>query len=173
MTLVGRHFVLNDFLCREDAEDEIAIEDGFGAGERRRMEGGGEKSEIKFVEERRGREERTDRQDKKDLVTAQPTEHRTRTRTRNRSLGRCRLHHSASSQPFFAEKKNENMYHSHQQADTTASSNTSHEAFKREQPSFSSPRHQHPGAHSLVPSPRVSTTRASASLPAISSSRTR
>jgi hypothetical protein len=32
MTLVGRHFDLGGFLCREDAEEEMAIEDGFGEG---------------------------------------------------------------------------------------------------------------------------------------------
>jgi len=32
MTLVGRHFVLGGLLCLERVVDEIAIEDGLGAG---------------------------------------------------------------------------------------------------------------------------------------------
>lgn len=102
-------------------------------------DGGGRRevgNKICGGEERR--EERTDRQDK-DLVTAQPTEHRTR--TRNRFL--LSVTSFCLFPALFAEKKNENMYHFHQQADTTSSSNTSHEASKREQPSFSCPRHQH------------------------------
>jgi hypothetical protein len=35
MTLVGRHFDLGGFLCREDAEDEMAIDDGFREGGKR------------------------------------------------------------------------------------------------------------------------------------------
>jgi len=35
MTLVERHFDFGSFLCREDVAEEIAIEDGSGAGGRR------------------------------------------------------------------------------------------------------------------------------------------
>lgn len=38
MTLVERHFVLEDFLCREGALDEMAIWDGFGGRGRRGKE---------------------------------------------------------------------------------------------------------------------------------------
>ena len=49
MTLVERHFDFGGFLCRED-EEEIAIENAFGAGGRRgggRKEKGGKQEEEK------------------------------------------------------------------------------------------------------------------------------
>jgi len=76
MTLVERHFDFGGFLCREDAE-EIAIEDGFGAGGRRgeeRKEKGRKKKKRNEIcggetrvdsREREGMDrDRQDRQDK-------------------------------------------------------------------------------------------------------------
>src|SRR6266850_1054179 len=170
MTLVGRHFVLSGFLCREDAEDEIAIEDGFGAGWRRGMEGGGEKSEIKFVEERR---------DEKRGLTG-----KTRTLSRHSQPNTepepgtdffCRLHHSASSQPFLQKRKTKTciIFINRQTQQAVATHPT-------RRPNVSNHLFPVQGTNTgvtamteMVHSPRVSTTRASASLPAISSSRTR
>jgi hypothetical protein len=55
MTLVGRHFILGGFLYRKDAEDEIAIEDGYGAGGRRGEERKRKRTEVKNCEEERKR----------------------------------------------------------------------------------------------------------------------
>ena len=50
MTLVERHFDFGGFLCRED-EEEIAIENVFGAGGRR----GGERKEKGETRRRKGK----------------------------------------------------------------------------------------------------------------------
>src|SRR6266851_1228911 len=124
MTLVGRHFVLGGLLCLERVVDEIAIEDGLGAGGGRGDQGGDESGARRRVnfEERRDRKPMTGQADLRSS-TANPM--RYQRRIPFYSLDVTSFH----SQPF---SQNSQKYHFHQQSQTTRNGNTSHEATKRE-----------------------------------------